>query len=142
MRPQRVRSIGSSSGCVTRKKPCSETSMTRCHCSARMPGNTASSWMPALLTMICTVPACSIAATAAAVAASSVRSKTQVSALPPAVPISAASACTAAALALACSSTWAPSAARRRAMALPSAPLAPVTRARLPCRSEVEVMRA
>ncbi len=59
MRPQRVRIIGSSSGCVTLKKPLSETSMTRDHCSCRMPGITASSWMPALLTTIWIAPAAS-----------------------------------------------------------------------------------
>ena len=56
IRPQRVRIIGMTSGCVTLKKPFSETSMTRCHCSARMPGKTASSWTPALLTTIWTGP--------------------------------------------------------------------------------------
>ena len=44
------------SGWVTLKKPFTETSMTRCHCSARMPGKTASSWMPALLTTIWIAP--------------------------------------------------------------------------------------
>ena len=34
IRPQRVRIIGITSGCVTLKKPSTETSMTRCHCSA------------------------------------------------------------------------------------------------------------
>jgi hypothetical protein len=43
MRPQRVRSIGISSGCVTLKKPFSDTSITLCHCSPRIAGNTASS---------------------------------------------------------------------------------------------------
>ena len=71
MRPQRVRSMGSSKGWVTRKKPFSETSITRCHCAARMPGNTASSCTPALLMMICTAPCASISAQAWAVAASS-----------------------------------------------------------------------
>ena len=36
-RPQRVRAIGSSSGWVTWKKPCSETSTTRRHWSSDMP---------------------------------------------------------------------------------------------------------
>ena len=56
MRPQRVRIIGITSGCVTLKKPSSETSMTRCHCSRRIAGKTASSWMPALLTSTWTGP--------------------------------------------------------------------------------------
>ena len=37
MRPQRVRIIGSSSGCVTLKKPFSDTSITRDHCAGFMP---------------------------------------------------------------------------------------------------------
>jgi len=40
MRPQRVRIIGRSSGWVAWKKPLTETSMTRCHCWALMPGST------------------------------------------------------------------------------------------------------
>ena len=41
MRPQRVRAIGMTSGWVTWKNPCSDTSITRCHCAGRMPGNAA-----------------------------------------------------------------------------------------------------
>ena len=134
MRPQRVRSIGSSSGCVTRKKPLSDTSITLCHCSGRMPGNTASSCTPALFTRICTGPAVSIAAQPAAVASSLRRSKTWHSAVPPAARIVSASCSIASGRELACSSTVAPSRASRCAIALPSAPLAPVTRARLPAR--------
>ena len=52
IRPQRVRSIGSSSGWVRLKKPCSETSITECHWRALMPAIGTSSWMPAL----CTIP--------------------------------------------------------------------------------------
>ena len=59
MRPQRVRIIGSSSGWVALKKPLTDTSITRCHCAALMPGITASSWMPALLTRIWIGPASS-----------------------------------------------------------------------------------
>ena len=88
IRPQRVRIIGSISGCVTLKKPLSETSMTRCHCSALMPGNTASSWMPALLTRIWTAQCSSSASSAARVAAASVTSKAIACAWPPAATIS------------------------------------------------------
>jgi hypothetical protein len=49
-----------------------------------MPGKTASSWMPALLTMICTAPPSSIFAHGLRHRASSVMSKTTTSALPPA----------------------------------------------------------
>ena len=70
MRPQRVRIIGIISGWVTLKKPFSDTSMHAVPLLARvMPGNTASSWMPALLTRIWIGPASSSASSAAAVAA-------------------------------------------------------------------------
>ena len=134
MRPQRVRSMGKVSGCVTRKKPFSDTSITWCHCAGFMPGNTASSWMPALLTTICTGPPASTRAMASAVALSLVMSNRQHSALPPCAAISAASVCKASGREWPCSSTCAPSAANRRAMAEPNAPLAPVISARLPCR--------
>jgi hypothetical protein len=136
MRPQRVRSMGSTSGCVTRKKPCSDTSITRCHCAGFMPGNTASSWMPALLTTICTGAAGQHlrGGHGCGGGASSVMSNRRHFGAAAGGVIASASACKASGRELACSSTCAPSAASRRAMALPSAPLAPVTRARLPCR--------
>src|SRR5215831_20029758 len=56
IRPQRVRIIGSSSGWVALKKPLTDTSITRCHCAALIPGSTASSCTPALLIRIWTGP--------------------------------------------------------------------------------------
>ena len=50
MRPQRVGSMGSTSGWATLKKPFRLTSITRCHCSGRRPANTPSSCTPALWT--------------------------------------------------------------------------------------------
>ena len=43
MRPQRVRIMGSSSGCVMLKNPFSDTSITLRHCSRLMPAMGASS---------------------------------------------------------------------------------------------------
>ena len=132
MRPQRVRIIGSSSGWVTLKKPLSETSMTRDHCSRRMPGITASSWMPALLTTIWIAPASSSCSSARRRGRASVTSKAIASADPPAAVISAAS-CSARAR----RRHWhahrhdGPPAASFRAIAAPIAPLPPVTSARL-----------
>src|SRR5690554_1019563 len=130
MRPQRVRAIGSSSGWVTLKKPCSETSMTRRHCSADMPAIGASSWMPALLTTAWTGPASSRAAIAAPVASPSATSKATASALPPPATTAATTPAARARLPLAWTMTWKPSAASWRQIAPPRSPLPPVTRAR------------
>ncbi|MCW0438949.1 hypothetical protein NB723_003913 [Xanthomonas sacchari] len=130
MRPQRVRAIGSSSGWVTWKKPCSETSMTLCHCAALMPAIGASSWMPALLTSTWIGPASSSAASACALACASATSNATASALPPAATIASNTAAARATLALACTITCRPCAARARQIAPPRSPLPPVTRAR------------
>jgi hypothetical protein len=90
MRPQRDRIIGISSGCVTLKNPFRTTSMTRVHCSRRMPAIGASSVIPALLTRICTAPASSSVASARVVASASVTSKAMASADPPDATIAAA----------------------------------------------------
>ena len=83
MRPQRVRIIGITSGCVTLKNPLTETSMTRATARRASPGNTASSWTPALLTSIWIGPSSSTGSSAAWVAAVSVMSKHSECARPP-----------------------------------------------------------
>ena len=130
MRPQRVRAIGSSSGWVTWKKPCSDTSTTRFHCASDMPAIGASSWMPALLTTTCTGPPASNASTAPRVASPSATSNATASALPPAATIAATTASARARFAFACTITCRPSAASRRQIAPPMSPLPPVTKAR------------
>jgi len=82
--------------------------------------------MPALFTSTWMGPPSSSAAIASATAFASVTSKA--SALPPS---SAARDCAASLLRFACTITSQPSAASRRQMAVPIAPLPPVTSARL-----------
>src|SRR5690606_35866051 len=130
MRPQRPRAIGSSSGWVTWKKPCSETSTTRFQRASSIPAIGASSWIPALLTTTCTGPSASSRWIASPVAAASATSKATASALPPASRIASATASARARLALPWTTTRKPSAASRRQMAAPISPLPPVTRAR------------
>src|SRR5690606_38329861 len=146
MRPQRARAIGSSSGWVTWKKPCRDTSTTRFQRAWSIPAMGASSWMPALLTTTCTGQSASSACIAAAVAPASATSKATAPAVPPASWIAAATASSRARLAVPCTTTWKPSAASRRQMAAPIAPLAPVTRARrggaavFPCASFIPAL--
>src|SRR5690606_9465806 len=130
IRPQRPRAIGSSSGLVTWKKPCRETSITRCHCASLMPAMGASSWMPALLTSTSIRPSASRASIAAAVAAPSATSKATARALPPRSRIAAASASARSMLVLAWTMTSMPASARAWQVAPPMSPLPPVTRAR------------
>jgi hypothetical protein len=130
MRPQRVRAIGSSSGWVTWKKPCSETSITRFHCASVMPAIGASSWIPALLTTIWIAPPCSNASIAARAASASATSNATASALPPSARIASATVSARARLPFACTNTCTPSRASWRQIAPPISPLPPVTSAR------------
>ena len=86
MRPQRVRIIGSSSGCVTWKKPLQRERRSRGATARRAcRASTASSWMPALLTRICTGAVVQQAFAGRALAASIGRGRTATgSRLPPA----------------------------------------------------------
>src|SRR5688500_9612640 len=129
MRPQRVPIIGSSSGLVTLKKPCSETSSTLFHCSPDIPAIGASACIPALLTTICTGPSASSLLSARAVSSSFVISKATASAAPPAARIFCATCSACARLRFACTATRRPAAASRRQIAAPIAPLPPVTSA-------------
>src|SRR5438876_3696150 len=132
IRPQRVPIMGSSSGCVALKKPLTDTSITLCHCVALMPGSTASSCTPALLTRIWMGPCSSTASSEARVAAPSVRSQLTSVASPPPARISPTSASATVTPRCECTYTWCPSRASRRHTAPPIAPLPPVTRARRP----------
>src|SRR5882672_8090932 len=147
MRPQRVPIIGIKSGCVTLKNPLRETSITRDHCSGRIPGITASSWMPALLTTIWMGPPPSNSCRAASAFSRSATSNATAAAEPPFATISAASFSACAKRLLAWTKTWQPSDARRLHTAAPIPPLPPVTSARFtvpphpgspqPCRAKL-----
>src|SRR5690606_4769661 len=119
-----------SSGWVTWKKPCSDTSITRFHCRSDIPAIGASSWMPALLTTIWMGPAASSASTAARAASPSATSNAMASALPPVAMMSSTTVCARAWLLFACTMTCMPAAASRTQIAPPRSPLPPVTSAR------------
>jgi len=96
------------------KNPCNDTSITRCHCSTRIPANTASSWTPALLTRMWIGPFTSSDSSASRVCTRSARSNETASAEPPAAAISSTTRCADSGWVLQCTSTWCPSPARRR----------------------------
>ena len=131
MRPQRVRIIGSVSGWVTLKKPFSDTSITRCHCASCMPGNTASSWMPALLTTTWIGPSASSASSAAGRRGRIRDVEGDGLGLAALRRIASTTAWAVARPRLAWTMTCKPSWASRRQMAAPMPPLPPVTSARL-----------
>ncbi len=82
--------MGMSKGCVTLKNPLRETSITLDHCSGRLPGITASSWIPALLTTIWMGPSSSNFRSAVPVRSRSATSNATAAAAPPFATIPAA----------------------------------------------------